>query len=192
MVTRQRGLAAIAGLVAFPALMLSVTGCTGSSGQPTPAGGPGAAARGAASGAPAASVCTRAEVKAAISGFFEAWNRRDAAALGRLFTVDGVLDMATKHQDTLTGQGWASASGRGMIAAFAQRQWRQGEKLSYRGLTIGFNGGAAGNGGYASNVLASFADGTAQPMTEAKFAYGCAGHAFAHVVIVSAKAAAPA
>jgi hypothetical protein len=126
-----------------------------------------------------------------ISGFFQAWNRRDTAALGRLFTVDGVLDMATKDQDTLTGQGWASASGRGMIAAFAQRQWRLGEKLSYRGLMIGFNG-AAGNGGYASNVLASFADGKMQPMTEAKFAYRCTGHAFAHVVIVSAKAAAPA
>ncbi len=191
MVTRRLGPAAIAGLVAFPALMLSVAGCTGSSGQPPPAGGPGTAAGSAAAGAPAASVCTRAEVKAAISGFFDAWNRRDAAALGRLFTVDAVLDMATKHQDTLTGQGWASASGRAMIAAFAQRQWHLGEKLSYRGLTIGFDG-VAGNGGYAANVLASFADGTVQPMTEAKFAYRCAGHAFAHVVIVSAKAAAPA
>jgi hypothetical protein len=104
MVTRQRGLVAIVGLVAFPALLLSVTGCTGSSGQPSPAGGPGAAAGG---------VCTRAEVKAAISGFFQAWNRRDTAALGRLFTVDGVLDMATKDQDTLTGQAGPVPAGAG-------------------------------------------------------------------------------
>jgi hypothetical protein len=192
MITRQQGLAAMAGLVAFPALLLSVIGCTGSPGQPSSAESPGAAARNAASSAPAASVCTRAEVKAAISGFFDAWNHHDAAALGRLFTANGILDMATKHQDTLHRHVWASASGRGMIAAFAERQWRLGEKLSYRGLTAGFNGGAAGGGGYASNVRASFADGTVQPMVEAKFAYGCASHAFTHVVIVSAKAAAPA
>ena len=191
MVTRQQGLAAIVGLVAFPALMLCVVGCTGSSGQSSSAGSPRAAARSAASSTPAASVCTRAEVKAAISHFFGAWNHHDAAALGRLFTVDGVLDMAIKHQDTLTGHGWASAGGRGMIAAFAERQWRLGEKLSYRGMTIGLNG-AAGDGGYASNVLARFADGMVQPMEEAKFVYGCASHALAHVVIVSAKAAAPA
>jgi hypothetical protein len=192
MVTRQRGLAAIAGLVAFPALMLSVIGCTGSPGQPSPAGSPRAPAPSAVSSTPAAIVCTRAEVKAAISHFFGAWNHRDAAALGRLFTVDGVLDMATKHQDTVTGHDWASAGGRGMIAAFAERQWRLGEKLSYRGLTIDLNGGVAGDGGYANNVLASFTDGTVQPMDEAKFIYGCASHTFAHVVIVSAKPAAPA
>ncbi len=190
MVTRQRGLAAMAGLVAFPALLLSVIGCTGSPGQPS-AGSPGAAAPSAASSAPAASVCTRAAVKAAISGFFDAWNHHDAAALGRLFTANGILDMAAKHQDTLHRHAWASASGRAMIAAFAGRQWRRGEKLSHRGLTAGLNGGAAG-GGYASNVRASFADGTVQPMAEAKFAYGCASHAFTHVVIISAKAAAPA
>lgn len=195
MVTRWQGLDAVVGLVVFPALLLSVIGCTGSSGQPSPAGSPRAAARSAISSTPAASVCTRAEVWSAISGFFDAWNHHDAAALGRLFTVDGVLDMATKHQDTLTGQGWASVGGlgaRGMIAAFAERQWRLGEKLSYRGVTAGLNGGAAGDGGYAGNVVASFADGAVQPMSEAKFAYGCAAHAFAHVVIVSAKAAAPA
>ncbi len=111
MVTRQRGLAAMAGLVAFPALLLSVIGCTGSPGQPS-AGSPGAAAPSAASSAPAASVCTRAAVKAAISGFFDAWNHHDAAALGRLFTANGILDMAAKHQDTLHRHVWASASGR--------------------------------------------------------------------------------
>jgi len=195
MVTRRCGRAAVAGLVAFPALMLSVAGCTGSSGQPSSAGSPRAAARGAASSTPAAGVCTRAEIKGAISRFFGAWNHRDAAALGRLFTVDGVLDMATKHQDTLAGGGWASVGGtsaRLAVAAFAERQWRLGEKLSYRGMTIDLNGGEGGDGGFANKVLASFADGTVQPMSEAKFVYGCAGQAFVHVVIVSAKAAAPA
>jgi hypothetical protein len=92
--------------------------------------------------------------------------------------------MAAKHQDTLAGQGWASAGGREMIAAFAERQWRLGENLSYHGMTM------FGDGGYVGSVVASFADGTMQPMAEAKFAYGCASHAFVHVVIVSAKAAA--
>ena len=191
MVTRLQGLAAMAGLVAVPALLLCVIGCTGSPGQPSPAGSPGAAARSAAASAPVASVCTRTEVKAAISGFFDAWNHQDAAALGRQFTVDGVLDMATKHQGR---HEWASIGGLGArraIAAFAGRQWRLGEKLSYRGMTIVLNGGADGDGGYA-NVRASFADDTVQPMEEAKFVYDCAGHAFAHVVIISAKAASPA
>src|SRR5215831_16814419 len=195
MVTRLQGLAAMAGLVAVPALLLCVIGCTGSPGQPSPAGSPGAAAPSAAASAPAASVCTRAEVKAAISGFFDAWNHQDAAALGRLFTADGALDMATKHQDTLHRGEWAGIGGlgaRGAIAAFAGRQWRLGEKLSYRGMSIILNGGADADGGYAGNVRASFADGTVQPMEEAKFVYSCAGHALAHVVIVSAKAAAPA
>jgi hypothetical protein len=192
MVTQQQGRAAIAGLVAVAALMVSVIGCTGSPGQPARAGSRGATARSAASSTVAASVCTRAEVKAAISRFFGAWNHHAAPALGRLFTVDGVLDMATKHQDTLTGHAWASVGGRGMIAAFAGRQWRLGEKLSYRGMTIDLNGDVAGDGGFAGNVLASFADGTVQPMDEAKFIYGCASHAFMHVEITSARAAAPA
>lgn len=186
MLTRRRGQAAATRLVVFPALILFLVGCTGSSGHPSRAGSPAAAEHRAASPTPAARVCTGAEIKAAIRSFFEAWDHRDAAALARLFTADGVLDMATKRQDTLHGHVWASAGGRGMIAAFAGRQWLLGEKLSYRGLTTGLNGS------YASNVRASFADGTVQPMTEAKFAYGCASHAFAHVVIVSAKAAAPA
>src|SRR5215467_7754958 len=143
MVTRLQGLAAMAGLVAVPALLLCVIGCTGSPGQPSPAGSPGAVARSAAASAPVASVCTRAEVKAAISGFFDAWNHQDEAALGRLFTADGVLDMATKHQDSLHGHEWASIGGlgaRGAIAAFAGRKWRLGEKLSYRVLNGGVNG----------------------------------------------------
>jgi ketosteroid isomerase-like protein len=172
--------------VVCPALILSIAGCTGSSGHPSSAGSPAATERRAALPTAAAGVCEGAEIKAAIRSFFDAWDHRDAAALGRLFTADGVLDMATKHQDTIAGQGWASAGGRGVIAAFAERQWRLGEKLSYHGMTM------FGDGGYAGSVVASFADGTVQPMDEAKFAYGCASHAFAHVVIVSAKAAAPA
>jgi hypothetical protein len=189
MVSGQQGRAAVVGLVAFPAVMLSIAGCTGSSGQPSSAGSPRVTARSGPSGTPAAGVCTRPEIKAAISHFFDAWNHHDAAALGWLFTADGVLDMATKHQDTLTGHEWASAGGRRMIAAFAERQWRLGEKLSYRGVRIDLNGGAAGDGGFAGHVVASFADGTVQPMDEAKFAYSCAIHSFTHVEITSAKAA---
>jgi len=182
MVTRLRGRAAVGGLVIVPALILSLAGCTGSSGQPSPAGSPVATERSAAVGTSAASVCTGPEAKTAISRFFDAWNHRNAAALGRLFTADGVLDMATKHQDTLHGHDWASVGGLGarrMIAAFAERQWRLGEKLSYR------DGGGR-------DVVARFADGTVQPMEETKFIYDCARQGFAHVVIISAKAAGPA
>jgi hypothetical protein len=78
-----------------------------------------------------------------------------------------------------------------MIAAFAQRQSRLGEKLSHRGISVALNGGEAADGGYAT-IVARFADGTVQPMEESKFVYDCARHAFAHVVISSAKAAGPA
>lgn len=170
---------------------LLLTGCTGSSGGPPGAGTPTATARGAGSPIPAASVCTRAEIRAAISQFFAAWNHRDAAALGRLFTADAAFALATKHQDSLHRAEYTTVGGLGarrLIAAFAERQWRLGEKLSYRHITVALNGGVAGDGGFAT-VVASFPDGTAQRMEESKFVYDCAARAFAHVVIVSAMAA---
>jgi len=197
MVTRRPGRAAVAGLVVFPALILSLAGCTGSSGQHSPAGSPAAGASSPAPGTAAGRVCTRAEIRTAISGFFGAWNHRDAAALVRLFSADGELDMATKHQDTLGGppNSWSSAGGgpgaRGQIAAFAERQWRLGEKLSFSGMEIVL-GGFGNAGGGDAIVVARFADGTVQPMEEAKFGYDCASRALTHVVIVSARAAAPA
>jgi hypothetical protein len=196
MVTRRPRRAAVAGLVVFPAMVLSLAGCTGSSGRHSPAGSPAAGASSPAPGTAAASVCTRAEIRTAISDFFGTWNHRHAAALGRLFSADGELDMATKHQDTLGGppNTWSSVGGgpgaRGQIAAFAERQWRLGEKLSYHGIEIVL-GGFGNAGGGDAIVVARFADGTAQPMEEAKFGYD-ASQAFSHVVIVSAKAAAPA
>jgi hypothetical protein len=146
---------------------------------------------------PAAGVCAPAEVRAAISDFFGAWNHRDAAALGRLFAAGGELDLTTKYEHAVDGtDSWSSAGGgagaRGQIAAFAEVQWRLGEKLSYRGIQTVMNGGAYGTGGYAGHVVGSFGDGTVQPMGYAKFIYGCGGRAFLHVVIVSAKAASPA
>lgn len=183
MVIRLRGRAAVAGLVTVPALILSLTSCTGSSGPPSPAGSTAATEVSAAADTPTARACTGPEAKTAISRFFAAWNHRNAAALGRLFTADGVLDMATKHQDTQHRHEWASAGGgpgaRRMIAAFAERQWRLGEKLSH------VDGGGR-------NVIARFADGTVQPMVETKFRYDCARRGFFHVVIISAKAAGPA
>ena len=86
MVSRRRGRAA-AGLVVLPALILSLAGCTGSSGRPSSAGSPAATERSVAAGVPEHRVCTRAEIHAAISGFFYAWNHRDPAALARLFTT---------------------------------------------------------------------------------------------------------
>ena len=181
--------AALAGLVMILALVLvpPLAGCTGSSGSPHAAGSLVATQHGPAAATPTASVCTAAQIKAAIGDFFGDWNHRDPGALGRLFTAGGDLDMATKGQDTLASGAWDSAGGgpgaRGMIAAFAERQWRLGEKLSYSGIeAIDLGGGDAA-------VVARFADGTVQPMNEAKFHYDCASQAFVHVVIISAEAA---
>jgi hypothetical protein len=185
MVFRRR--AALAGFVLVPVLVLPLAGCTGSSGSPHAAGSSPARQRGPASATPTASVCTATQIQAAIGHFFGDWNHRDATALGQLFTASGDLDMATKDQDTLASGAWDSAGGgpgaRGMIAAFAERQWRLGELLSYSGIeAIDLGGGDAA-------VVARFADGTVQPMEEAKFAYDCQSQAFFHVVIISAQAA---
>ena len=190
MVSRRRGRAA-AGLVVLPALILSLAGCTGSSGRPSSAGSPAATERSVAAGVPEHRVCTRAEIHAAMSRFFDAWNHRDAAALARLFTTYGVLDMATKTQ----GAGeWTTTGGPGagrLIAAFAERQWRLGETLSYGGIWVSASATAAGSegdGGGAA-IVAKFADGTVQPITIDKFVYDCPAHAFSHVVMTAATAA---
>lgn len=185
MVTRWRGRAAVARLVVFRP-WFCLAGCTGSSGQPSSAGSPAATERIAALPTPAARVCKGAEIKAGISHFFGAWNHRNASALGRLFTADGVLDMATKHQDTLHRHEWTGVGGlrpRRLIAAFAERQWRLGEKLSHRDTSTVArpNGGPDGGGGV---VVARFADGSVQRMVETKFVYDCARQGFAHVVII--------
>src|SRR5580700_7667257 len=158
-VSRRR--APLAGFVIFPVLVLvlPLAGCTGSSGSPRAAGSPAATQRGPASATPAASVCTATQIKAAIGHFFGDWNHSDAAALGSLFTADGDLDMATKDQDTLASGAWDSA------------------------------GGGPGARGMIAAVAARFADGTVQPMNEAKFHYDCQSQAFFHVVIISAQAA---
>ena len=193
MVSRRRGRAA-AGLVVLPALIVSLAGCTGSSGRPFAAGSPAATGRSVASGVPEYMVCTRAEIHAAMSRFFDTWNHRDAAALALLFTTYGVLDMATKTQ----GAGeWTTTGGPGagrLIAAFAERQWRLGETLSYRSIWAAATTTAAGpeaDGGGA-RIVAKFADGTVQPITYDKFIYDCPAHAFSHAVMTAAKAAEPA
>ena len=187
--------AALARLVVLAAVIVAVAGCTGSSARSSPTAAP-AAGGGVAPGAPAAGPCGPREVRAAIADFFVAWNRRDAPALGRLFAASGEFDLTTKGEHAVDGRdSWYSAGGgagsRGQIAAFAQRQWRLGEKLSYRGIQTVLNGGTSGDGGYVGRVVARFGDGTVQPMGYAKFIYGCTSRAFLHVVIVSAKAASP-
>jgi len=194
MVTGRCRRAAFGGVAAVAAL--SVAGCAGGSGRHSPAGSPAAGAESVAPGRPAASICSRAVIRAAIGGFFGAWNHRDLAALRRLFAPAGELDLTTKYQHAADGtDSWSSAGGgagaSGQIAAFGERQWRLGERLSYRGIRVVLNGGGHGHGGYAGHVVARFADGTVQPMGYAKFIYGCASRAFLHVVIISTKAASP-
>jgi hypothetical protein len=168
------------------ALAVSAAARTASPGQPA---SPGSPAQQSAAGSPPAA-CTGTEIRTAVARFFERWNQRNPAAFGRLFDSYGGPDMATKHQNTLAGhQAWVSSGGPGAITAFAARQWRLGEKLSYRGISVLTGGGSAANGAYPGHVAATLGDGTSQPMTEAKFVYDCAGHAIAHVVIISARAA---
>lgn len=191
------GAACATALVVLAACSMPLAGCTGSAGRHSPAESPAAAASSAAPGMPAASACSRAKIRAAIGDFFVAWNNRDAAALGRLFADDGELDLTTKGQEAVDGSdSWSAAGGgpgaSGQIAAFAERQWRLGERLTYGGIQIVLNGGESGSGGYADRVVARFGDGAVQPMGFAKFIYNCASRAFHHVVIVSAKAASPA
>lgn len=179
--------AAVVGLFVVPVL-IGVGGCTGGSGRPVQVGGSRPVSQSATA---AASRCTRADVKRAIDHFFGLWNERDSAAFGRLFSLDGVLQMATKHQDSQSDQQWTTANGPRAITAFAKRQWRLGETLTHRGVTIVFNRATA-SGGYVIGVRARFADGAVQPMNEAKLVYDCASNDLVHVVITSAKAAAPA
>jgi hypothetical protein len=122
--------------------------------------------------------------------FFSAWNHRDAAALARLFTTYGVLDMATKTQDA--GE-WTTTGGPGagrLIAAFAERQWRLGETLSYGRIWAAASATAAGlEDGGGAMIVAKFADGTVQLITYDKFIYDCPAHAFSHAVMTAATAA---
>ncbi len=96
--------------------------------------------------------------------------------------------MATKNQ----GAGeWTSTGGLGarrLIAAFAERQWRLGERLSYHDINVVTGDGPESNGGSAA-VVATFGDGTVQPMTFVKFIYNCSARAFSHAVMISAEAA---
>ncbi len=95
--------------------------------------------------------------------------------------------MATKHQDTLHDQTWTEAAGPKPIAAFAANQWRLGERLSYQGMWI--YTAPPLRGAEVRHAVASFADGSIQPIEEAKFIYDCSERAFTHVVISSASAA---
>jgi len=181
------GKLAAAGLAV--AWLAASTGCTSASGPPP---GPAATSARPVIQAPAARLCQKPQIRSAIQRFFVAWNRRDRRSFGQLFLGQGELDMATKHQDTLHHHAWSSSEGPGQVAAFAARQWHLGEMLSYDGMTIytgpagpGYLGGAEVN-----EVAARFADGTSQPIEEAKFNYNCATGAFTHVVIISAGIAA--
>ena len=117
----------------------------------------------------------------------------DRLAIVTAMQADGmvVLDMATKIQDA--GE-WTTTGGPGagrLIAAFAERQWRLGETLSYRSIWAAATTTAAGpeaDGGGAT-IVAKFADGEVQLITYDKFIYDCPAHAFSHVVMTAATAA---
>src|SRR5262249_50050508 len=135
--------------------------------------------------------CTAQQIRSAVQRFFSAWNGHDTLVLSRLFRGQGELDMATKHQDTLHDHAWSTAAGPAKVDAFAERQWLLGERLSHRGMTIYTGPYSAGHlgGAEVNEVGAKFADGTVQPIEEAKFNYDCGSGAFTHVVIISAGSA---
>ena len=184
---RAFGKLAAAGLAV--AWIAASTGCTPASGPPP---GPTATSARPVIQAPAVQPCQERQIRSAIQRFFAAWNHHDRRSFGQLFRGHGELDMATRHQDTLHHHAWSSAVGPSQVAAFAARQWHAGEVLSHNGMTIytgpagpGYLGGAEVN-----DVSARFADGTRQPIEEAKYNYNCATGAFTHVVIISAGIAA--
>jgi hypothetical protein len=185
---RERTSWVTAGMAA--AWLVTGTACTSATGPPsTPA--PTSARRTAAAQTPRP--CGKQQIRSATDGFFADWNDHERRSFGQLFRNHGELDMATKHQDTLHDSTWTSAVGPAQIAAFAARQWRLGERLSDHGMTI-YTGSAVAvyRGGAEVNATARFADGSIQPIEEAKFNYNCSAGTFTHVVIISAGPAAKA
>ena len=180
------------GLLIAPVALIA--GCTSpaarSASPAAPSASPAPSAKATGQGTPvlAARPCRKPQLRRAVRRFFTTWDHRDHAAFGRLFGPDGVLDMATKRQDTRHTQAWTDSAGRAAIVAFAIRQWHLGEVLAYKSMTIYINGYGLG-GAEANQVTARFADGSTQPIEEAKFNYACAARAFTHVVIISAGAA---
>lgn len=130
--------------------------------------------------------CRAGQIQSAVARFFAAWDHRDKPGLGSLFDSAGVLDMATKYQDTLHDQAWDDAAGPPAIEAFAAAQWRLGETLSYHGMEVYPPQYGEGGGAEVDLVSARFADGDVQPIEEAKFNYDCVQSALTHVVIISA------
>jgi hypothetical protein len=161
-----------------------LTGCTPAA--PRAAAGPVPAATAPSSPSAVPPACRGGQIQSAVARFFAAWDHRDELGLGRLFDSEGVLDMATKYQDTLHDQAWDDAAGPPAIEAFAAAQWRLGETLSYDGMTVYPPGYGDSGGAEVDLVSARFADGDVQPIEEAKFNYDCAQSALTHVVIISA------
>jgi hypothetical protein len=173
-----------AGLLAMVSAGAVLAGCTSAAPRTAAVPAPAPTAPSASSAVPP--TCRAGQIQSAVARFFAAWDHRDGPGLGSLFDSEGVLDMATKYQDTLHDQAWDDAAGPTAIEAFAAAQWRLGETLSYDGMTVyppeyGDPGGAE-----VDLVSARFADGDIQPIEEAKFNYDCAQSALTHVVIISA------
>jgi ketosteroid isomerase-like protein len=130
--------------------------------------------------------CIASNLTPAVKRFFDAWNARDRAALGQVFTSDATLDMSLKGQHGRAASPtsrYTTGLGRDAIVALAARQWSEGGRMSHGNVE------AFEDGGYVKDVVARFQDGTQQRMSEAKFAYDCRRQAFSHVVMIADGAA---
>ena len=115
-----------------------------------------------------------------------AWNGHDRVLLRDQLSMNALLDMSTNRQKAappVVRGGHSSAQGRGSIVRFIARQWKLGERLHYESLKP-FEGGT-----YAIGLTARFADGSSQPMAEAKFGFDCSSRTFNHIVISSRRVA---
>lgn len=174
----------VASAAALLVVTLSCGSCTSApSGQTSPSP--------SASQPVAAATCSSPQIRHKVGDFFRAWNARNRAGLADLFTTSGELDFSTKMQDALTENvnGYTVSASRPKIAAFVARQWRLGERISYRRVAAFSGSNVADAGVEVRHVVAHFADGTSQPFSEAKFHYDCSRQLVPHAVFVSASAA---
>ena len=137
----------------------------------------------------AALSCGPKDATVAVQHFFASWNGRQVAALDKLLNFNTAksegFQMSAKDQGAkppINAQ-WTTAVTSPSLNDFASAQWRLGSRLSYERVET-FVGGAN-----AVGTKATFADGSVQPMSEAKFGFDCNARAFTHVVIIAPKPA---
>jgi hypothetical protein len=161
---------------------MALAACTGNGGTSVPAESPSSETMPNVTTTP---TCGLQEATAAVQRFFAAWNGRRVAALDKLFDFNTEksegFQMSAKDQGAKppTNDQWTTAVTAPSLNEFASAQWGLGSKLSYESVQT-FVGGAN-----ALDTKATFADGSVQPMSEAKFGFDCNARAFSHVVIIA-------